>query len=205
MARKDDREKSKGFGAAKLLLGLVVVFVAFCAAGYFFPDLPWSGTVRGFFESAAKGVDKSGVYQVSISGLTVDHQEFKQGEKLDLQVFVKTVDADGNEIDVWDSTEFGERIAKVGKTSLTASWSDRPFDVQWKPGTVFVVEVWDFVGRNKLIARFTSDASKKEFPLRSGSLTLRVVKGDKEVNERRGGTNQITFESKFLRDLPVDN
>ena len=204
MAKHDDKQKGKGSGAAKLLVGLIVVFAGFCASGYFFPDLPWSGTVRGFFETAAKGVDKSGVYEVKISNLVVDHQEFKQGEKLDLQVTVKIRDADGDETTVWESEKFGERISKVGSDSLTASWADRPFEVQWEPGTVFVIEVWDFVGRNKLIARLTTDASKKEFPLK-GSLTLRVVKGDKEVNERRGGTNQITFESKFLRDLPVEN
>ena len=32
MARHDSKEKGKGSGAAKLLVGLIVVFVAFCAA-----------------------------------------------------------------------------------------------------------------------------------------------------------------------------
>ena len=44
---------------------------------------------------------------------------------------------------MWDSRNFGEHLAVVGKDAITASWPNRPFQVEWSPGEVVFLEVYD--------------------------------------------------------------
>ena len=52
-------------------------------------------------------------------------------------------DGRGQDTVVWDSRNYGERLAVVGKDALTAGWPNRPFQVEWSPGEVVFLEVYD--------------------------------------------------------------
>ncbi len=195
-------EKKKGKGGT-ILLVLLLLVVGVVAAGYFKPDLPVIGPlVAGFFKKGAEGVDQSGVYKVKVMKVALDPQEFKDGEKIDLQVYVKRVDAEGKEHKVWDSEQWGERIGTVGQVELTAQWSDRPFECTWQPGDKLVVEVWDRRGGDTKVAEWTSDPEGKEFPLK-GVRTVSPFKGGKTVESRKGATNQVVFEAERIGDYPA--
>ena len=76
---------------------------------------------------------------------------------------------------MWDSRNFGERLAVVGKDSLTAGWPNRPFHVDWSPGEVVFLEVYDH--KNAFFAapkRFTLSSSNgaADFPLKTGDFQL---------------------------------
>ena len=110
----------------------------------------------------------------------------------------------GREATLWDAKSYGSRLAVVGKDELTAGWPDRPFQVEWKPGDQFVLEVYDartglFIEpRRFTLAQDSSTAS--EFPLKSGDFPLESAqKSDSSVNPR---TNHVVLqEPSALRDL----
>ena len=52
-------------------------------------------------------------------------------------------DGRGQDTVVWDSRSYGERLAVVGKDALTFGWPNRPFQVEWSPGEVVFLEVYD--------------------------------------------------------------
>ena len=60
-------------------------------------------------------------------------------------------DGRGQDSVVWDSRNYGERLAVVGKDALTAGWPNRPFQVEWSPGEVVFLEVYD--RKNGLLCR----------------------------------------------------
>lgn len=200
----DPKKGKKGSKVGGLVLVLLLALIGVGAVGWFFPDTPVIGDlVHGFFSAGAKGVDKSGVYTVKITSVSVDKDEFDEGEKVDLQVLIKRVNKDGKEETLWDSREYGERLATVGKDPLTASWSDRPFEVTWQQGEQVVLEVWDRRGMSDTrIAWLKSAPDGKEFPL-TGTQSLTLLKnGDTPIAERRGATNQIVFETARKGDIP---
>src|SRR5690606_36193178 len=138
--------KKKGRGGKVLLVTLLAV-IGLGVAGYMKPDLPLVGPlVTKFFKSGAEGVDKSGLYQVRVQQAAVSPEEFSEGENVDLQVSIERLDADGDATRIWQSWQYGARRAKVGKDSITATWSDRPVEIAWQPGERFVVKLWDLAG-----------------------------------------------------------
>jgi hypothetical protein len=200
----DPKKGKKGSKVGGLVLVLLLAAVGVGAVGWYFPDTPVIGDlVHGFFSAGAKGVDKSGVYTVKIASVSVDKDEFKEGEKVDLQVLIKRVDPEGKEETLWDSRTFGERLATVGKDPLSANWSDRPFEIAWQQGEQIVLEVWDRRGLSDTrIAWLKSAPGSKEFPLK-GTQSLTLLKdGDTPIAERRGATNQIVFETSRKGDIP---
>jgi hypothetical protein len=117
-----------------------------------------------------------GLYQVTVANVALDQKLFKPGHTVDIQARVRKVDATGREATLWDAKSYGSRLAVVGKDDLTAGWPDRPFQVEWKPGDQFVLEVYD--ARTGLFIeprRFTlaqASSAATEFPLRSGDFPL---------------------------------
>ena len=124
-----------------------------------------------------KGPDftQPGVYQVTINKVELAQGLFKPGHTVDIQAKVTRRDASGQDALVWDSRNFGERLAVVGKDSLSAGWPNRPFQVDWSPGQVVYLEVYD--RKNPFFAapkRFTLSSSNgaADFPLKSGDFQL---------------------------------
>lgn len=200
---KPDKKKGKG---GTIVLVILLLLVGVIVAGYFKPDLPVIGPlVASFFKAGAQGVDQSGLYKVKVMKVALDPQEFRDGEKIDIQVVVKRVDGEGKERTVWESKQYGDRLATVGKDELTAKWDDRPFECAWKEGDKFIVEVWDRTGISSTkVAEWTSDPKGREFPLKT-QRTLSPFKGGKTVESRKGATNQIVFEAERVGEYPVES
>ncbi|MCA8917185.1 MAG: hypothetical protein KDB90_17475 [Planctomycetes bacterium] len=197
----DPKGKKKSKAPAVLLILLLAV-VGTVAAGYFKPDLPVIGPlVSGFFEKGAAGMDKSGVYKVTITKVVLDPQEFKKGETIDVQVKIIVTNLEGKTETVWDSSKFGDNLREAGENELAVNFMETPIEISWESGYQISVEVWDYKGTNKRLARFATAAKDKEFGL-SGTKTLTLLDGENTRNPRVGGTNQIVFEAKRTADLP---
>jgi hypothetical protein len=182
-----------------MLIGLLaVLLIAGVASGYFVPSLPWSPLVAKLFQKGAEGMDKSGVYKVTVKSVVLGPEEFNNGETLDIQVRIKRLGAEGKSTAVWESKQFGDRLSVVGKDPLTAKWEDRPFEIEWRTGDSLLVEVLDYKGGSALLCAWQIDASET-FPL-TGSHTFDKVKGK---TPRPGGTNQVVFDASRVRDLPA--
>ena len=124
-----------------------------------------------------KGPDftKPGVYQVTINKVELAQAMFKPGHTVDIQAKVTKRDGRGQDSVIWESRNFGERLAVVGKDDLSFGWPNRPFQVAWSPGDVVFLEVYD--RRAGLFAspkRFTLSSSNgaADFPLKTGDFTL---------------------------------
>ncbi|MFO0959319.1 MAG: hypothetical protein U0800_18120 [Isosphaeraceae bacterium] len=146
---------------------------------------------------AADGDQKPGVYEVKVSEVELDEAPFSDGQKVDIQVKVVRYDDRDKGAVLWDSSHFGQRLAVVGKDPLSASWPDRPFEVDWQPGDRIAVEVWD---RKGFIARQWFEMEPPDaddrFPLRSGSYRLEQVAGRKKPGA--SSASKIVFESKRI-------
>lgn len=189
----------RSFSIKNLLVLLVLLVVAAAISGYFVPSLPWAPMVQNLFRQGAENMDRSGVYEVAVDNVTLSPHEFKEGENLDIQVIIYRVDAEGNETRIWRSEDFGARRAVVGKTDLTASWSDRPFEMNWTAGESLRVRIFDLaplLGRDELCV--WDIPGGPAFPF-SGKHTFEQVKGK---NVRAGASNHIVFRSKRVGDLP---
>ena len=189
-------DKKKSSKAPMILLVLLLGVVGVGVAGYLNPDLPVIGPLVGkFFQSAAAGVDKSGEYEVKITKVVLDPQEFKPGENIDIQVVIKLAGADGKTREVWDSSSKGAQIREVGKDELAANWVETPFKCMWQVGDTVTIEVWDRKGiSDTLVAQWVSGPDDKTFPLK-GTRTLSPVKDGKPVNARKEGVSQIVMEA----------
>jgi hypothetical protein len=192
-----EKKKKKGSKLLGVLLVLVLLVGGAGVAGYMMPDLPVLGpAVKQVVTKAAEQVDRSGVYRVTVERVILSEEEFRDGETLDIQVIVRHVAADGSVKDTWESRQYGTRRARAGEDSLTATWSDRPFEVHWEVGDHFVVTVQD---RSPLLSNtdlcvWETDPEANAFPL-SGTHTFERVKGKRA---RVTGANQIVFESTKL-------
>lgn len=205
MGDKKDKKGKKGGGKAGTLFFVLILAVGGAAAvGYFYPDTPVVGDLVGkFVKKASEGQDQSGVYGVTVKKLVLDPQEFNEGETVDMQLVVKVVRED-DERQAWDSRDKGTNLRTVGEDELAANWAETPFEIEWQHGDVVIVEVWDRKGfSSTLVARFKSSAADKEFPLK-GTKSLAIMDGDREINERKGGTNQIVFEHKRTGDIGAE-
>jgi hypothetical protein len=132
------------------------------------------GEVAGLVK---KGPDftKAGTYKVTINKVELAQAMFKPGHTVDIQAKVTRRDARGQDVVIWESRTYGERLAVVGKDALTFGWPNRPFQVEWGPGEVVFLEVFD--RKNGLFAppkRFTLSSSNGEtdFPLKTGDFPL---------------------------------
>lgn len=193
--------KKKGGSKGLTILGLLLLVVLVAGiAGFMNPDLPVVGPlVRKFFTVGAEKLDKSGVYTVKVTSVVLSPEEFSEGENLDIQVTVEHVDAEGKSKTLWESKQYGARKAKVGKDPLTATWTDRPFEMEWRAGDKLLVKVWDRAGLGSTEVCVWEVAGSDSFPLK-GAHTFEKVKGK---TPRPGGTNQIVFEAERKGDLPA--
>ena len=151
--------------------------------------------------SKKKGADfrRAGVYHVTINKVELDQGLFKPGHTVDIQAKVTRRDPRGQDTIVWESRQYGERLAVVGKDALTAGWPNRPFQVEWSPSEVVFLEVYD--RKNGFFAqpkRFTvsGSAGATEFPLKSGDFTLEPQrKPETALDPRAQSTSASTVSS----------
>ncbi len=145
---------------------------------------------------------RAGVYQVTINKVELAQAAFKPGHTADIQAKVTRRDARGQDAVVWDSRNYGERLAVVGKDALSAGWPNRPFQVEWSPGEVIFLEVYD--RKNGFFAapkRFTLSSSNgnADFPLKTGDFQLDYQqRPDPPLDPR---LNHIVLNSQLVGDL----
>ena len=151
-----------------------------------------------------KGPDftRAGVYQVTINKVELAQGMFKPGRTVDIQAKVTKRDSRGQDTVIWDSRNYGERLAVVGTDSLATSWPNRPFQVEWRPGEVVFLEVYD--KRLNLFAapkRFTLSSSNGEadFPLKTGDFPLEAKQRQDPPLDPR--LTHIVLNSQLIGDL----
>ena len=69
---------------------------------------------------------RAGVYQVTINKVELAQALFKPGHTVDIQAKVTKRDARGQDTVVWESRQFGERLAVVGKDALDRGLAQSP-------------------------------------------------------------------------------
>lgn len=161
--------------------------------------------VVGAVSSSSSG---PGVYRVKLDRVQLDSKSFTPGRTVDVQARVRKIDADGVEAVVWESRTFGENLAVVGRDELSASWSNRPFEVEWRGGDRFLVEVYDgragFFSSSQTFRMARRDT--EGFPLASGEFALepegRIRAGTDPSRNRVFLASQRTGDSAAGR--PVD-
>lgn len=140
---------------------------------------------------------RRGPYQVRVSRLTLDPGGFRAGTRLNLQVRVLRRDGEGRDTPLWSSHEYGERIAVVGRDELSASWDDRPFEVDWTPGARFVLEAWNLRGLRATKLGSAERADGAQFPLKSGRVALTAPDDDPDTPSVAGA---IVLTSRWVGD-----
>jgi len=141
-----------------------------------------------------------GVYKVRITALQLDPRQFTEGRTVDIQAEVRKIDAQGNNVLVWESKAYGENLAVVGRDDLTVDWNNRPFEIEWRPGEHIVVSAWDrksgfFSPKTFKMALPGPDT----FPLASGPHALAAASGK---NAAQSDLNRIVFDSRRTGDSP---
>jgi hypothetical protein len=159
------------------------------------------GEVAGLVK---KGPDftRAGVYQVTINKVELAQAMFKPGHTVDIQAKVTRRDGRGQDSVVWESRNYGERLAVVGKDELTFGWPNRPFQVEWSPGQVVFLEVYD--RKNGLFAppkRFTLSSSNgaADFPLKTGDFALEPERRPEPPLDPR--LNHVVLHTQLVGDL----
>ena len=160
--------------------------------------------VGGVADLLKKGPDfrRAGVYQVTITKVELAQGLFKPGHTVDIQAKVTKRDPRGQDTVVWESRQYGERLAVVGTDALTVGWPNRPFQVEWSPSEVVFLEVYD--RKNGFFAppkRFTLSSSDgaAEFPLKSGDFTLELERKPEPALDPR--LSHIVLNSQLVGDL----
>lgn len=139
---------------------------------------------------------KPGRFEVKVAKVVVDDGNFAQGHTLDLQARVLRVEKDDDPTLLWSSKQFGDRLAVVGRDELGAGWPLRPFVVDWRPGDIYIVEVWNFRGlRPRKLFEVVCD-DRDAFPLRSGRVVPVPAKGRPAGPVAPGATaNAVVFDA----------
>lgn len=167
------------------------------------------GTLAAAVENVIDGQDvfsEPGTFQVVIQSVELDPGLFKEGHTLDIQARVVKLEPNGRDQTVFETREYGERLATAGRDELAAGWPHRPFHVEWRPGQSLVVEVFDRkTGLFTEPTRFVlapATAEPGEFPLKSGTFTLEPAsKSEAAVDPRK---SRIVLESQKL-DGPAND
>jgi hypothetical protein len=128
---------------------------------------------------ALKPVDpfrEPGTYQVTVSTVQLDPTLFKPGHTVDIQAKLHRLGSRGTDETLWETKQYGERLAVVGRDELTAGWPHRPFQVEWNTGDQLVLEVYDakpalFTQAQKFTL-ITPDSEGPVFPLKTGDFPL---------------------------------
>jgi hypothetical protein len=147
--------------------------------------------------AATGSFKESGTYEVRFAQVSLDDGLFPRGQAINILVRVLKLGDDDKETLVWTSRSYGDRIAVPGKDELTFRWPDQPFEVDWRPGDRFVVEVWNHKTlRSRKVLEYDA-GTDDEFPLRTGKHVIARLADGKIADNP--GANCIAFESKPVR------
>jgi hypothetical protein len=138
-----------------------------------------------------------GLYRVKVAEVRLDQKLFKQGHTVDIQARIRQRDASGKEATIWESRPYGENLGQVGRDELTATWINRPFEVNWAAGDRIFVEIWDRKAGlfdRKELQMATPEA--EVFPLASGAHPLSLAGAELDPARSR-----IVFDSQRIGDL----
>ena len=158
------------------------------------------GEVVGLVK-AGPDFSRAGVYQVTINKIELAQAMFKPGHTVDIQAKVTKRDGRGQDSVVWESRGYGERLAVVGKDALTFGWPNRPFQVEWSPGEVVFLEVYDRkFGLFAPPRRFTLSSSNgaADFPIKSGDFALEPERKPAPPPDPR--LNHVVLNSQLVGD-----
>lgn len=209
------RRKS-GFG--KMLFGLLALVFGGGTGlwGWIDPEAPVIGALLQQFKGATANNSgnpspvlsilaprdpflQAGTFEVTISRVTIDPAELREGHHVDVQVRVAKKTVGGQLQPIWDSRYAGDRVTLVGRGPIVAEWLDRPFQVSWVPGEDFVVEVWDRKAFfDKSIFLLNTSNGDREFPMRPDTTTFAFL-----ANGRRTGNaaaNSVRIDAKRVND-----
>jgi hypothetical protein len=140
-----------------------------------------------------------GRYEVAIAKVSLADIEFRAGKTVDLQAVVIRHDPRGKTTTLWESKHAGERLGVAGRGPITADWSDRPFEVDWKPGDEYSVELWDHKGLRPT-RRFTLELDDDgDFPLRSKTHKLDTLADGRPVHD--ASANTVIIRSRRIGSL----
>jgi hypothetical protein len=141
---------------------------------------------------------QTGVFKVKIAEIKLDPKLFPQGKTVDVQARVRKFDGAGQQTTVWESKSFGENLGVAGRDELTATWVNRPFEIEWSRGDQIVVEVWN--RKSGLFEQKQLRMALPEpgvFPLASGIHALEI--SDRDRAARNSDLNHIIFQSERIR------
>jgi hypothetical protein len=153
--------------------------------------------------SALKPTDQfrePGTYEVTVNAVQLDPSLFKPGHTVDIQAKLHKLGPRGKDETLWETKQYGERLAVVGRDELTAGWPHRPFQVEWNPGDQLVLEVYDakpglFIQPQKFtLAQADSDAPA--FPLKSGDFPLEPARQPERPVDPR--INHVVLQSERI-------
>jgi hypothetical protein len=151
--------------------------------------------------SAAEDTSRAGVYEVRINEVHLDSRAFRKGQELDIKVRIRSVPADGPEVIAWNSADFGQNLAVVGRDELSASWKNRPFMLGWSPGDRLVLEVYGRRGFREVTYYRSELESDSQFPFKSGKQLLVCLIPDAPVGNPED--SRVVFASKRVGDRPA--
>jgi hypothetical protein len=137
-----------------------------------------------------------GVYRVKVTEVRLDPKLFKEGHTVDIQARIRKRDGAGKEINIWESRPYGENLGLVGHDDLSATWANRPFEIDWTTSDTVFVEIWD--RESGLFAKKELKMSPAEsgvFPLASGSHALSLSGANLDIAQ-----SKIVFESQRIGD-----
>jgi hypothetical protein len=141
-----------------------------------------------------------GTFEVTVAEVRIDPKEFHLGPLAELEVRVVRHGArEGDDHLVWQGEAKAERARDdAGATTLTASWADRPFRVEWRVGDDYTVEVRDrralgLAGSTWFSLDLEDDGS---FPLRSKTHRLDTRADGKPA--RDPGVNALVLKSQRI-------
>jgi hypothetical protein len=143
-----------------------------------------------------------GVFKVKITEIKLDPKLFKDGRTVDIQARISRIDGRGEESIVWESKAYGENLAVAGKDDLSATFPNRPFEIDWSPGDRVVVQVWD--RKSFLFDKRELKMALPEpgvFPLTTGTHALAVAsRGGSSLDSDQ---NRIVFQTERLSAAPT--
>lgn len=139
------------------------------------------------------GSSRPGTFEVAITAVKVDPDEFHAGRSAELDVRVIRHPAKGGADSVLWKGKAAARAVNEADGLLELSWSRHPFRVDWAPGDEYTIEVRDHHLLGRETPWFALDLGDDgSFPLRSK--THRLTRADGKPT-RDPSSNAIVLES----------
>jgi hypothetical protein len=219
-AEKSEKPPKSWFSRVKLMIAGSILSGGLGLGGYEFRDhpilaaivkfltgqsKPGDGTlVKAIVEEVgtatkkAKQFEGEGTFEVNLKEISLDPATLGNDKAPELRAVVVRYDDDGKRQIVWQSKNATVRPAAGKSDPIVAAFDEEPFEVAWKPGDRFVIEIWTrrLLRGVKLFER--ADASQEKFPLAPGEYPLKLVANG--ARSADAAASSVTFEAKRKDD-----